>query len=139
MKLLVNIDVPDLQAGVDFYCAALPLTLGRILDEDVAELVGAASLVYLLQKAASSAPVTGVVHERDYRRHWTPVHLDFVVEDIDQAAKRAILAGAVPESDCVEWRGSRCVSFSDPFGHGFCLIELTGSGYLEDAEVLPAP
>jgi predicted enzyme related to lactoylglutathione lyase len=139
MKLLINIDVPDLYAGIDFYCAALPLTLGRILDQDVAELVGAQSVLYLLQKRASTAPVKGVVHERDYRRHWTPVHLDFVVDDLDVAAKRALRAGAVREGDCIEWRGSRCISFGDPFGHGFCLIELTGSAYLGDPQVLPAP
>lgn len=139
MKLLINIDVPELHAGIDFYCTALPLTLGRILDEDVAELVGAASVLYLLEKQENSMTAPDLAHGREYRRHWTPVHLDFVVDDLDMAAKRAILAGAVQESECVEWRGSRCISFADPFGHGFCLIELTGGGYVDDAEVLPAP
>lgn len=139
MKLLINIDVPELQAGIDFYCTALPLTLGRILDEDVAELVGAASVVYLLQKQEGSKTAPGLVPGRDYRRHWTPVHLDFVVDDLDMAAHRAVLAGAVQESECVEWRGSRCISFADPFGHGFCLIQLTGESYVDDAELLPAP
>jgi predicted enzyme related to lactoylglutathione lyase len=62
-------------------------------------------------------------------RHWTPVHVDFVVDDIDTAVERALAAGAKRESECVEWRGSRCVTFSDPFGHGFCLIEFAGDGY----------
>lgn len=139
MKLLINIDVPELYAGIDFYCTALPLTLGRILDEDVAELVGAASVLYLLKKQENSMTAPGLAHGREYRRHWTPVHLDFVVDDLEVAAKRAVLAGAVQESECVEWRGSKCISFADPFGHGFCLIELTGASYADDAEVLPAP
>lgn len=45
------------------------------------------------------------------------------------AAKIAESAGAARESDCVEWRGSKCITFSDPFGHGFCLIELTDGTY----------
>ena len=63
------------------------------------------------------------VIERDYQRHWTPVHFDLVVPDVDAAAARAIAAGARQETGHVDWRGSRCISFSDPFGHGFCFIE----------------
>jgi hypothetical protein len=36
MKMLVNIDVPELALAIEFYCAALGLTLSRTLDEDVA-------------------------------------------------------------------------------------------------------
>jgi hypothetical protein len=25
--------------------------------------------------------------------------------------------------------GSKCITFSDPFGHGFCLIEFAGDTY----------
>jgi uncharacterized glyoxalase superfamily protein PhnB len=139
MKILINIDVPELRAGIDFYCNALPLELSRILGEDVAELVGASSVLYLLQNREGSRPAQMLVNGRDYHRHWTPVHLDFVVDDVYAAAKRAIAAGAMQESDCVAWRGSKCISFSDPFGHGFCLIALTDASYLDDAEVLPAP
>ena len=28
----------------------------------------------------------------------------------------------------IDWRGSRCVSFSDPFGHGFCFIQFEHDG-----------
>ena len=65
----------------------------------------------------------------DFGRHWTPVHVDFVVDDIDQAVVRATAAGAKRESELIDWRGSKCVTFSDPFGHGFCLIEFAGDGY----------
>ncbi len=27
------------------------------------------------------------------------------------------------------WMGSKCITFSDPFGHGFCLIEFAGDTY----------
>ncbi|MDS1139405.1 VOC family protein [Pusillimonas sp. SM2304] len=129
MKILVNIDVPELGPAIDFYSAALSLNLHRTIDEDVAELTGASSTLYLLRKAAGSHPASSHVQGRQYTRHWTPVHIDFVVDDIEEAAKRAIHAGALQESECVEWQGSKCISFSDPFGHGFCLIEFTGETY----------
>ena len=34
---------------------------------------------------------------RDYGRHWTPVHLDIVVDDVDAAVARAVAAGATLE------------------------------------------
>ena len=127
MRILVHIDVPGLEPAIDFYCSALELC--RIIDGDVAELEGASSVIYLLQKPAGSAVVTSSKLERHYSRHWTPVHIDFVVQDISKATERAIQAGAVKESECIEWRGSSCVTFSDPFGHGFCLIEFTDQTY----------
>ena len=36
---------------------------------------------------------------RDYRRHWTPVHLDFTVDDIDAAVRRAVDAGGKLEGE----------------------------------------
>jgi hypothetical protein len=57
------------------------------------------------------------------------VHIDFVVDDINEAAERAVNAGARQESECIEWRGSKCITFSDPFSHGFCLIEFKEETY----------
>lgn len=133
MKTLVNIDVPDLQLASGFYQAALGLVESRLLDDDTMELSGGSSTIYLLQKPAGSAatPETSPASSprRSYARHWTPVHLDFVVDDLAVATERAIRAGAKQASECVEWRGSRCISFADPFGHGFCLIEFDGETY----------
>jgi predicted enzyme related to lactoylglutathione lyase len=132
MKTLINIDVPDVHMASDFYQAALGLVQSRLLDDDTIELSGASSRIYLLQKATGSRPSAGATAARVYARHWTPVHLDFVVDDLVAAAERALLAGAQQESECVEWRGSRCISFADPFGHGFCLIEFDGDSYRDD-------
>lgn len=129
MRVIVNIDVPDLAPAIDFYRAALGLQLSRLLDDDVAELTGASSTIYLLRHSAGSPPVAAHPFARDYARHWTPVHLDFVVDDLATAVQRALAAGAVQESACVDWKGSRCISFADPFGHGFCLIEFAGETY----------
>ena len=129
MRVLVNVDVPDLAPAIAFYRAALGLELGRLLDDDVAELTGAAATLYLLRKPEGSASGRSGTDLRRYARHWTPVHLDFVVPDLAVAERRALAAGARRESECIEWRGSKCITFSDPFGHGFCLIEFNAEGY----------
>jgi len=132
MRVIVNIDVPALEPAIAFYGAALGLRLQRVIDGDVAELAGASTMIYLLRNPAGSAPVKALPAVRDYARHWTPVHMDFVVDDVFEAAKRALDAGATQESEWVEWRGSRCITFSDPFGHGFCLIEFADETYASD-------
>jgi len=129
MRAVVNIDVPNLDQAIAFYTRAIGLTLNRTLDDDVAELTNASSVIYLLQHPAGSAFSQAGGEGRDYRRHWTPVHLDFVVDDLAAATRRAEDAGAARESECIEWRGSKCITFSDPFGHGFCLIEFDGDSY----------
>jgi predicted enzyme related to lactoylglutathione lyase len=131
VKIIVNIDVPDLEAAIRFYTAALGLTHTRTLDDDVAELSGAAATIYLLEKSGGTPAVRTPRIARDYSRHWTPVHFDLVVDDVDAAVSRAIAAGAVRETGHVDWRGSRCVSLSDPFGHGFCFIAFGKSGTYE--------
>ena len=55
ISLLVNIDVPDLDAAVDFYRRAVGLQLGRrLFDETVAEMLGASAPIYLLAKPTGS-------------------------------------------------------------------------------------
>jgi predicted enzyme related to lactoylglutathione lyase len=129
MKIIINIDVPDLARGIDFYTRALGLTHSRTL-EDVAELTGASSTIYLLCKPGGSAAVSSPPVARDFSRHWTPVHFDLVVDDVDAAAARARAAGATPETGHIDWRGSRCLSFGDPFGHGFCFIQFEHGTYV---------
>ena len=129
MRILINIDVPDLTAAIHFYCTALGLTLNRIMDNDVAELSGGSSTLYLLLNPAGSKIDSQASEVRHYARHWTPVHMDFVVDNIVAAAQQAINAGAIQESECITWNGSTCITFSDPFGHGFCLIEFAGTTY----------
>jgi predicted enzyme related to lactoylglutathione lyase len=133
VKILINIDVPELGPAIDFYRSALGLHVTRVIDGDVAELTGASSVLYLLKKPPGSSPAKDLAEVRRYARHWTPVHIDFVVDGVEDAAKRALAAGARQESDCVEWMGSKCITFSDPFGHGFCLIEFTGETYSHGA------
>lgn len=119
--LLVNIDVPDLAAAVRFYTTALGLEVARHLGPDIAELSGAPSPIYLTQHAAA-AP-------RNYERHWTPVHLDFVVTDLEAAIRRAESAGARREGEIRDFVWGRFQMLADPFGHGFCLLQFKDGGY----------
>jgi predicted enzyme related to lactoylglutathione lyase len=127
--LLLNIDVPDIEQGIAFYTAALGLKLGRRFDEDFVELTGSDAPIYLLEKAAGTpiGPAGGDV--RRYRRHWTPIHPDFAVDDIDTATARAVAAGAVQEGETCDVPYGKLAMFADPFGHGFCLIEFNAEGY----------
>jgi lactoylglutathione lyase len=134
MELLANIDVPDLAAGIEFYTSALGLQVGRRFGTTAAELIGASSAIYLLEKAAGSTPAPGVTQVRDYSRHWSPVHLDFAVPDLDTAASRAVEAGARPEGETRTFEWGRIAVFADPFGHGFCLIQFLNRGYDEIAD-----
>ena len=131
--LLVNIDVPDLAAAERFYCAAFGLRPARRFGGAV-ELLGASAPIYLLLNDADSA-ATPAGSRRDYARHWTPVHLDFPVDDLDAALARALAAGARLERGPDTTRWGRIAVLSDPFGHGVCLLQFLGEGY--DAIALP--
>ncbi len=180
MRVLVNIDVDDLEKAIRFYTAAFGLTLGRRFGDDAVELLGGSAAIYLLAKAEGmsaalisaagtpasnqsasmpSVSVTSASNEsastasgstnsasapsrstpsqtpkrlrRCYDRHWTPVHLDFVVDDIERSVKSAITAGAQLEQPIKTEAWGRLALMSDPFGHGFCYIQFLGRGYDE--------
>ena len=137
VNLLVNIDVDDLEKAVSFYVRGLGLKPGRQLGARAREMIGASCAIYLLENAASTLPFPVATSSRDYRRHWTPVHLDFEVEDIDTAVPRALSAGAALEGKVEERPWGRLARMADPFGNGFCLLQFQGRGYDEMAEASP--
>ncbi len=132
MSVLINIDVPDLERAIAFYSDAFGLTIKRRFGAGGVELTGWPSPVFLLQKDAGSTAAAGNL--RSYERHWTPVHLDVVVDDIDAALIRVVRAGAIAEGDVKTARWGKLALLSDPFGHGLCLIEFLGRGYDEIAD-----
>lgn len=132
MEALINIDVPDLDRAIRFYRQAVGLELRRKLFEgSIAEMSGTTVPVYLVAQPENSEPAPGFSFKRSYRRHWTPVHLDFVVEDLASAVAQAEAAGATLESGPESFAWGNIVTFGDPFGHGFCLIQWAGRGYSE--------
>jgi hypothetical protein len=98
------------------------------------ELLGATSPIYLLLKADGTIPSLATNEVRRYRRHWTPVHLDFVVSDVGEAVSRAIAAGATCEGEIQTQSWGRIAHLADTFGHGLCFIEFLNRGYDEIAE-----
>ena len=133
-SILVNIDVDDLERAIRFYSEAFGLMLSRRLGAGAVEMLGSTAPVYLLEKPAGTAVAPAAGQTRDYARHWTPVHLDFVVDDIEAAADRAIAAGATQEALTTTSAWGRLALMADPFGNGFCLVEFLGRGYDEIAE-----
>jgi lactoylglutathione lyase len=132
-ELLVNIDVDDLEGALRFYDEGLGLHLRRRLGPDVAELEGGGCPVFLTRHPAGALPFAGAATGRSYRRHWTPVHLDFVVPDLDGAVRRAEAAGARREGEVRAYAWGRYVVMADPFGNGFCVLQFEGRGYAEIA------
>ncbi|WP_434385664.1 VOC family protein [Melittangium boletus] len=130
IELRICIDVENLERALAFYTRALGLTPGRRKGDDWVELLGGTSPIDLLAQPAGSAPVPGTAAVRDYRRHWTPVHLDVTVRDLDAAVQRARDAGATLEHGGLQTRPwGRMAVLADPFGHGLCLLEFHGAGY----------
>ena len=132
MDLLVNLDVPDLPRAVAFYERGFGLTVTRRFGQGGAELSGWPVRLYLLQQPAGTVGAGGDL--RRYDRHWCPVHLDVVVEDLDAALAQALAAGAVAETAVREEVWGRIVTLADPFGHGLCLVQFLNRGYDEIAE-----
>jgi predicted enzyme related to lactoylglutathione lyase len=135
--LLVNIDVDDLHKGTEFYCKAFGLTVGRRFGPDSVELLGATSPLYLCVKPNGTVASATSRHLRSYARHWTPVHLDFVVDEIEGAVDRARNAGARLEGPVKTSNWGKIAMLADPFGHGICLIQFVGRGYDEIATEAP--
>lgn len=126
--LLVNIDVDDLAKAEAFYSRAFCLEVGRRFGDAGVELLGLDAPIYLLVKAAGSNATPTDEQGRDYARHWTPVHLDFVVDDIDAGMAQAVAAGATLEAPVKSNDWGKLAAMADPFGHGFCLTEFVGRG-----------
>jgi len=138
-EILINIDVPDLDAGIRFYEKGLGFALQRLLfDGTVAELAGGGSRIFLIGSAAGTAPVKGSPLVRAYDDHWTPVHLDIAVDDLDAALSGAVAAGARIAAAVTSHEWGRIAGLRDPFGNGLCLIQFSTAGY-DAVATDPAP
>ena len=131
---VITLGVADLERARRFYEEGLGWRRGNDHDEVVFFQIGGAVLAlyprHLLAKPTGSTPTaTTPQQHRDYRRHWTPVHLDFIVPDVASAVRRAEAAGARLEEEIRTHEWGRIAVMADPFGHGFCLIEFIGRGY----------
>ena len=122
MKYSVSIDVPKLEDGVRFYLDVFGLTeIARPIPTYALLKCGEAQ-IGIMEKAAGTKPAKGSDDIRRYERHWTPVHIDFHVDDFEAVLARALNAGANCEQKHVI-PGRPPIAFcSDPFGNGFCIV-----------------
>lgn len=123
-RVSISIDVADMGKAIEFYSIALGCEVKRKGGE-ISELTAENSTVYLLQKEQGTNPLLSGADTRNYDRHWTPVHLDFVPDNLEETLSRVLEHGGSQEgSSSGDW-GS--IAFcADPFGNGFCLVALTG-------------
>lgn len=118
-----SVDVPNLEEGIRFYSEAFGFSKSGEPIPGVAVMKLGATTFCVLEKGSGTKPSPNTQDVRRYERHWTPVHLDFHVEDLAEARARAVRAGAVEEQAFANPEHGSAVFCSDPFGHGFCLIE----------------
>ena|SRR5215813_2357048 len=134
MDLLVNLDVDELEKAVRFYGSAFGFKVARRFGAFGVEMLGGSAPIYLLVKATGTRASDTTPQRRTYERHWTPVHLDFVVDEIEPAVERAVSAGARLETPIATHKWGKLALLADPFGHGFCFIQFLGRGYDEIAQ-----
>ena len=124
----VGIDVPSLAQGVAFYCGAFGFSKKSEPVPGVAVLHGLNIELCLLEKPDGSKPSPKTNDRRKFGRHWTPVHLDFHVEDLHATLQRAEALGAKREQVFENPEHGSVAFCNDPFGHGFCLLERKANG-----------
>ena len=126
IEIEICIDVPDLARGIRFYGDAFGFSVSAKPYPGVAVLTVEAAKITLLEKREQTKPSPGAPDVRHYSRHWTPVHLDFHVEDVKAALDVAKLAGATVEQYFDNADFGPAAFCADPFGNGFCLLQRTG-------------
>ena len=102
--------VRETRAYLDFFKSARPVP-GVAVPK-----FGSATLC-LLEKKEGSKPLPQTADTRRHERHWTPVHLELHVPDLDAALARAIAAGARQEQVFRDAEHGSAAFCSDPFGH----------------------
>jgi predicted enzyme related to lactoylglutathione lyase len=123
ISVSVSVDVPSLEEGLRFYGAAFGFAKISEPYRGVALIRSGDAQLLLLAKSSGSIPSPHTPERRHYDRHWTPVHIDFHVDDFKATLAKVLAAGATQEQ-LFELPNRPAVAFcSDPFGHGFCLIE----------------
>ena len=122
MDLLVNLDVDDIEKAACFYGSAFGLKVGRRFGAFGLEMLGGSAPIYLILKSPKTPASEKTSQRRRYERHWTPVHLDFVVDEIEPAVQRAVSTGARLEQPIATHKWGKLALMADPFGHGFCFV-----------------
>lgn len=117
----ISIDVPDVSKATVFYTQALGCTALREPSPNWIVIAAGDLEIHLLAKEAGTCPVADGSAARSYERHWTPVHLDFIDDDVPGTVARVVEQGGSHEGGAKgEW--GEIAHCADPFGNGFCVI-----------------
>ena len=120
-KISVSIDVSNLKIAESFYIEALGCKKVRDQEPDMVVLCVENCDIYLQQKEPGTKPLVSNNVVRNYGRHWTPVHIDFMSDNVDKLVSKIVkLGGSHEGGDDGDW-GSIAYC-ADPFGNGFCVI-----------------
>ena len=115
----VSIDVADLTRATEFYVQALSCKI-KTRYSDIWAVVTIGGLdIHLQEKHAGT--IAAAEQKRHYERHWTPVHLDFGVENVEIAMGLVKQHGGSTEG-YESGEAADIGHCADPFGNGFCLI-----------------
>jgi predicted enzyme related to lactoylglutathione lyase len=117
MEFQICIDVDDVDRAVEFYGRGLGLTVVESHPDWAQIKLGEQTFWIMKTPAGAQGEIS-----RDYRRHWTPVHLDFTVDDIDEAVKRAVDAGGKLEGEIQRGPKGGLANLVDPAGNGVDLV-----------------
>lgn len=115
----VSIDVNNVQVAIDFYSNALSCEVKTRYSENWVVVSSGALDIHLQHKEAGTLGAGD--EKRHYTRHWTPVHLDFSVDDIRAVCKFVESHGGRVESQSFGQQAD-IAHCADPFGNGFCVI-----------------
>lgn len=124
----ICIDVPDMARGIRFYADAFGFSKISEPYPGVSVLKAGTATITMLEKSEGSKPSPNTKDVRRYDRHWTPVHLDFHVDDLTAALDKAVSAGATKEEFFENPEHGSIAFCADPFGNGFCLLENKAKG-----------
>ncbi|NOI67360.1 VOC family protein [Vibrio sp. 99-8-1] len=118
-QISITIDVEDLTKAIEFYVQALSCELKSKNSQDWAVLSLAGIDINLLEKKEGT--IAAAAHKRSYERHWTPVHLDLNVENLDNSMALVKQYGGKVEEH-ISSENSAFAHCADPFGNGFCMV-----------------
>ncbi|MCU1626407.1 MAG: glyoxalase/bleomycin resistance protein/dioxygenase [Pseudonocardia sp.] len=112
--LAVTLDCPDPRSLAHFYRSFLGGRLTASNEDFVVLTLPDATVRLDFQRVTNSAPPPWPNTDAPRR-----LHLDFVVDDLDEAERQAVVLGAV----CADSQpgGDRFRVMIDPAGHPFCL------------------
>jgi len=120
-KISICIDVSEMEKAILFYTKALGCDLIE-KKQQYTELAIDGVTLYLSENAAGSNPLMNGDSVRNFDRHWTPIHLDFHVDDIKQCVATVVELGGVKEGEkSGDW--GTAAFCADPFGNGFCVMQ----------------